>query len=813
MRLAFLAAAWLGGVLIGLESLMSLAPLLLLIGGSFPLGLALYLRRLSVFPAVLAVILLLGVWRADSVSGPLPLLGPEVLTSQDAAKVRLEGRISGDPEFSGRRVEFTLDLSAADLGFGSVPAENKVLVYADPPDDLVARRSPPYFDYGDQVSVTGTLRRPEPFGGFDYPAYLARQGITGIMSADSATVTEEKGGWREWPYALRGRLSESIEASIPYPQSALGQALLLGRRGDLPPEMVQKFRSTGTSHLLAISGLHVGVLVVMFLAGSAWLFGRRGNYFLIAPLVMVWAYALVSGLPPSVVRAAVMGSVYLLAVAVGRPGSILPALALGAGVMTAVSPEIIQRVSFQLSFAAVGGIALAQSLIPQWSFAAGNPNQNWWQPWAFPLLRALSLALIISLAATLATWPLVAFNFNEVAVLGIIVTVLALPAMPFIMAGTFVAAVVGLFSVAVGQFFGWLVWVPLSYLIELVETAPGWTIQTDWAGVRLVWIWYSVLGGLLLLVTPGRMARLWAQFKDGTQVLTNHQSGPAKTVPIMFGAVLMTFAAVALWWQVGTGGDGNLHVYFFDVGQGDSALIVTPQGRQVLVDGGPETDSAIRALTGAMPDSDRSLDLVVLTHLDADHSRGLLEVLDRYQVGAVLAGTDSPGSAMYAQWQAGSERSRVDVIPVHQGYRLDLGAGVIAEVLNPRSGPFYGAPGNNESVVLRLTFGSISFLLASDIEAETEALLQTGGTGIQSTVLKVAHHGSKTSSTAGFINQVGPAAALISVGVSNSYGHPNADVVGRLLDQTGGENLYRTDRDGDVEFITDGTELWVTTER
>ena len=206
--------------------------------------------------------------------------------------MRLEGRISGDPEFSGRRVEFTLDLSAADLGFGSVPAENKVLVYADPPDDLVARRSPPYFDYGDQVSVTGTLRRPEPFGGFDYPAYLARQGITGIMSADSATVTEEKGGWREWPYALRGRLSESIEASIPYPQSALGQALLLGRRGDLPPEMVQKFRSTGTSHLLAISGLHVGVLVVMFLAGSAWLFGRRGNYFLIAPLVMVWGLCL-----------------------------------------------------------------------------------------------------------------------------------------------------------------------------------------------------------------------------------------------------------------------------------------------------------------------------------------------------------------------------------------------------------------------------------------------------------------------------------------------------------------------------------------
>lgn len=808
MRLAFLAAAWLGGVLIGLESSMPLAPLFLLIGGSFSFGLALCLRRLSVFPAVLAVILLLGVWRADSVSGPLPLL-----TSQEAAKIVLTGRIISDPEFSGRRVEFTLDLSAVDLGAGPVPAENRVLVYANPSDDLVARRSPPYFDYGDQLSITGTLRRPEPFGGFDYPAYLAGQGIIGIMLADSATVTGEKGGWREWPYALRGRLSESIEATIPFPQSALGKALLLGQRGGLPPEMVQKFRGTGTSHLLAISGLHVGVLVAMFLAGAAWLFGRRGLYFLIVPLVVVWAYALVSGLPPSVIRAAVMGSVYLLAVAVGRPGSVLPALALSAGIMTAVSPEIIQRVAFQLSFAAVGGIALAQSLIPHLSFAAASRDQNWWQTWILPILRVLALGLIISLAATIATWPLVAFNFKEVALLGIFVTVLALPAMPFILAGTLAAAAVGLISTTLGQFIGWLAWAPLSYLIQLVEAAPGWTIETDWAGVWLVWVWYSVLGGLLLLASPGRIARLWARFKDRAPAPGGHQLRPATTITIIFVAVVMTVAAVALWWQIGTRGDGKLHVYFFDVGQGDSALIVTPQGRQVLVDGGPDIDSAIRALSKAMPGRDRSLDLVVLTHLDADHSRGLLAVLDRYQVGAVLAGTDDPGAAMYAQWQAGLERNQVAVISVHQGYRLDLGAGVIAEVLNPRSSPNYGTPGNNESLVLRLTLGSISFLLTSDIEAEAEAFLRGGGAGLQSTVLKVAHHGSQTSSTAGFLEQVGPEAVLISVGGGNSYGHPHADVLRRLMDQTGGENLYRTDRDGDVEFITDGTELWVVTER
>jgi competence protein ComEC len=802
MKLAFIVAAWLIGVLIGLETKTPLAPLLLLLGGCVTFGMALRLRGLPVFPAVLALLLVLGAWRAD-VAPNLSLVGTA------DGKVTLGGRISSDPEVAGRRVEFTLDLDSDGPLAGQASPEVSVLVYARPSDDLATRRSPPYFDYGDLVTVTGPLSRPEPFGGFDYPAYLAVQGIAGIMFADSAAVIGESGGWRKWPYSLRGQLSESIKDTIPYPQSALGQALLLGLRGDLPPEMVQDFRGTGTSHLLAISGLHIGVLVVMFLAASAWLFGKRGIYFLAVPFIAVWAYALVSGMPPSVVRAAVMGSVYLVAVGVGRPGSILPALAFGAGLMTVISPEIVQRVSFQLSFAAMAGIALTQPFIPRWSPASATPGQSWWAP----LVRAPLMMLIISWSAMLATWPLLAFNFREVALPGIIVTVLALPAMPFIMAGTLAAAAVGLVSTTLGQFIGWLVWVPSSYLIELVEAAPKWTLRTDWAGNWLVFVWYLALGALLLLIKPGSLGRLWSKVRDRAGELTRHPMEPAKTLPIIMGAVFMTAAAIALWWQVGTGGDGDLHVHFFDVGQGDSALIVTPEGRQVLVDGGPAPGSAIGALSDAMPKGDRSLDLVVMTHLDADHSRGLIDVLDQYKVAAVLAGAESPSASMYAQWQAAVERNQVDVISVHQGYSLDLGSGVIAEVLNPRSGSPIGESPNNNALVLRISYGSVSFLLTADIESETESFLELRPAGIESTVLKVAHHGSKTSSTAGFIDAVDPAVALISVGGNNSFGHPNAEVVGRLMRQIGGENIYRTDRHGDVEFVTDGVELWVDTQR
>ena len=216
----------------------------------------------------------------------------------------------------------------------------------------------------------------------------------------------------------------------------------------------------------------------------------------------------------------------------GRPGSILPALAFSAGAMTVISPEIIQRVSFQLSFAAMAGIALTQPFIPRWSPPAANASQTWWEPWAFNLARAPLMALFISWSAMLATWPLLAFNFREVALPGIIVTVLALPAMPFIMAGTLLAAVVGLVSATLGQFFGWLVWVPSSYLIELVESAPDWTLQTEWAGSWLVAAWYAALAAMLLLLNPARLRWAWSQAKHGMQGLREIQLEPAKTVPI-----------------------------------------------------------------------------------------------------------------------------------------------------------------------------------------------------------------------------------------------------------------------------------------
>ena len=371
----------------------------------------------------------------------------------------------------------------------------------------------------------------------------------------------------------------------------------------------------------------------------------------------------------------------------------------------------------------------------------------------------------------------------------------------------------------------------LTYLVELVEWAPGITVPGAWLGPKLIWTWYLALAFLLLFVPGmghrvGHSSFLGKLFRPRAVVIQGMPQTGGAPLAVITMLIVLAVPGAFIWTQILGGPDGRLHLYFFDVGQGDSALIVTPTEKQVLVDGGPEWESATTALTGPLPAGDRSLDLVVLTHLDADHSRGLLKVLDRYQVASVLVGQEDPDRAMYPQWQASMERSATPRILVADGYRVLLEPEVVLEVLNP---PFDFAQGersraepnpgsrvsdqNNDSVVLRLVHGEVSFLLAADIEMPTEARLIIDPSSVRSSALKVAHHGSRTSTISSFLDAVDPAVAVVSVGADNRFGHPAREVIDRLGQGVGFDAVYRTDRDGTIELISDGKSLWVKTER
>jgi len=276
----------------------------------------------------------------------------------------------------------------------------------------------------------------------------------------------------------------------------------------------------------------------------------------------------------------------------------------------------------------------------------------------------------------------------------------------------------------------------------------------------------------------------------------------------------LLLVSILIWAAVLTMPDDKLHVSFLDVGQGDAILIQTPGHQNILIDGGPDPQKINLELSKKLPFWDRTIDLMVSTQPQADHITGLVEVLRRYKVKQVL----EPGvlyySSIYYEWINLIKDEKIKHVIAIAGQEIDLGDNIKIEVLNPPSELFQGTSHDvdNNGVVLKLTWGRVSFLFTADIRDEAEFELVSQRASLRSTVLKVAHHGSKTSTSPQFLAVVDPEVAVISVGADNSFGHPSSEVVERLISRLGVENVYRTDRNGTIEFITDGERLWVKTE-
>jgi competence protein ComEC len=278
----------------------------------------------------------------------------------------------------------------------------------------------------------------------------------------------------------------------------------------------------------------------------------------------------------------------------------------------------------------------------------------------------------------------------------------------------------------------------------------------------------------------------------------------------LVGGALAVAAAIA-WWSAFDalqGAGGRLSVSVLDVGQGDAVLIETPDGRHVLVDGGPDGRRTAAELSEALPFWERAIELVVLTHGQEDHVGGLVEVLERYEVRQVIAPPLASESAGYRAWREEVERQHIPAHTARAGEVIDLGGGATLRVLGPSAETLASGDANDASLVLRLTYGTVSFLLTGDIEIEGEEALLRSGAEVTAQVLKVAHHGSATSSSAAFLRAVRPALSVVSVGEGNPYGHPAPSVLERL-DET---LLLRTDEHGTVRLSTDGRRLWVDVE-
>jgi competence protein ComEC len=620
---------------------------------------------------------------------------------------------------------------------------------------------------------------------------LARRGVscTGAVIDRRLAVVDPATGIRPAVERLRRRIARAIRGTLGAgPDAALVAALSVGDRSLIAPAQTDRFAASGLAHLVSISGLHLGLIVLGAFRLLAWALGhtplaarfdpRRTAATLCLPLVP--AYTLLAGADPPVVRAAFAAAAALLATASSRvaaPGPVLAAAALGC---LAIEPASLVDPSFQLSFAACAGLLLLgdglRELAPIPRPPPGAPR---WRR----VVEALLLTVATTTAATLATLPLTALHFGRVSLVAIPANAIAVPVGSVL---TAVAAVAGLVAgIAPGA-----AAVPLALARPLALLLDG--LAAHFAGWPLARV-------ALPTPTAVECVATWA----AAGLIAALPRAPRAATAGLVAAIAVAAVPRAL----AAGGDGGLRIDFLPVGQGDATLLRLPRGGAILVDAGGDRrgDRDVGALRTVPHLAERGvlrLDALVITHLHPDHAGGAPAVLRALPVAEVWTPPgELEGPVGEPLAAAIAETGAVRRI-LARGEAFDR-EGVRIEVAAPGPGSA-SLLENDGSLVLRLVHGEVAVLLPGDVEAPAEAELIAARIPLRATLVKAPHHGSDTSSTAAFVEAVGAADVVFPVGRRNLFRFPSAAVAARWT--LAGARLHRTDR-GPVSFRSDGTAL------
>ncbi len=768
--------------------------------------------------------------------------------------VEVIGEVAGFVEPHTDRTVALLELSAITVpptspaGDDSTPAAGAVRQPVEGQVRLTIRGAPapgePWLGAGDRVRLFAELHRPRGLhnpGLFDSGWYAQRQGIGAVVSAKADRVERLEperhgigirvirlvGEWRE-------RIRLSMTNALAPETAALLSAMIIGETGGLTPELRNDFTAAGVAHILSISGSHLGLLAgalflivrgVCRLLPGRWLLGLTRwltptQAAMLATVPAVVFYTLLAGGQVATVRSLLMLLLYSGAVLLHRPHDLLTALAVATLAVLVWDPLATGGISFQLSYGAVLGMAL---VLEWWKHrdreerddapvgAVGTTEgRSWWlaarlrHEWR-PWLDRAELYLLLTMAATVMTAPLVAYHFRQLNWVGLLSNLVV----PIIGAVLIPLALV----CAVGSLF----WVtPVFPLAALNDWLTGLLISivhwfARWPGAVI----HLPAPSLVTLVTIyAGMAGLW-----WFATASHHEWRRLRWLQ------WMALGCSGLWVVVASIGfvrpDDRLRVTFLDVGQGDAAAVTFPTGETMIVDGGPrhgDYDTGRVVVAPYLWDHRiRRIDYLVATHPQADHIGAQSTLIREFPIGEVWqSGLSNPG-AIVGDWQsalaAKSLQPRtIRVVPGGASAPpVRIGPTEI-DLLHP-SASFVGddaAPSghalNNGAIVLRLRYGVHQFLFTADIEKEAErALLREQSGRLSATVIKVPHHGSRTSSSPEFLAAVHPGYAVISVGAHNPYRHPSPQVVEAYEAQ--GVELLRTDHDGQVVFISDGSTL------
>lgn len=776
--------------------------------------------------AVSIVIFLLGLGRYYAASD----IKATDISLHEGKSIRIEGTIDGSPRFgrdeAGKlKLRYVLNAENIVQKGERKSASGKIIAYAnatsldtrsialllDDSDNVRAALSREQElllgQSGDKISLSGTVRKIHDYGNpgrMNIAANYLAQGISCQLMADkfSIRIKPREADWLTRTAAkVRSHYKASLEDSMDSQASAAIFAMLFGGYQGIKPELLEAFTTVGLVHILSVSGSHITLM-----AGAAGIIGRllhlSARLTAILSAAAILFYGLLAGAIPPVVRSVIMGLLTVCALTLSRDKDAQYALGLTTIAMLFYAPLWLFDISFQLSCGAAAGLLYIA------------PPLRVYMREKMPVFVADSLA--VTIGAQVSVIPVIAWYFNVISLSSLLANLIVAPLIEWIIVVGLLAGLIGGLVPMLGKLIFMLTGIALGLAYEMtrkIAALPGSKIYMPSLGWVSTAVYYMMLGFCLLPLELRQKARqrLCSVLADCKGIW--YKQAKQKKITVW---IFVFIAAIGIAWQV-CFAPKDLQVHFIDVGQGDAALVVTPHGHAFMVDAGGTRAGSYDI--GKMVDVPyllhygvRSLDYIFLTHVHDDHAAGVKGIISKMPVKNIMIGHE--GSDAYLQVFGTGENKRLEkkLIPLQENTLIELDGVKIEILYSPEQQKVIeqsAATGNEYSNLIRVSYGRASFLFTGDLTKEQEKIVLANGSNVQSTVLKVGHHGSKTSSSEEFLCAVKPQWAIISCGYINSFGHPHKEILQRLSNATQAK-ILRTDQQGAITFRTDGEKISVS---
>jgi competence protein ComEC len=707
-------------------------------------------------------------------------LEPKILEIKN--KSYLKVRVIEEPEYA-KKIKFLAK---------TIPEKAKILV------SLPNKANLGKIHYGDILDISGKFTQPEPatnLGQFDYSKYLKYKGIAGIFRAKTANKIKATiaNPCKKLAYYLKNKIVVINKKTLPFPYSEIYTGLVFGDHGiTLPKEIQKKFKKVGLTHLLVVSGSQVALLSGILLNIFAAINLSSRTTFSLITLCNILFYFLTGG-GASILRAILMSEIALSIKLLRRNSNFYHVLALSAFIMLVINPlylfDIGAYLSFMATIALIFGVNKLANILPK--------------KWPSKIKLALSLAL----APFIFTFPILWFYFQQISPISIIANLIVINAIELLVTLGFFSTIIGFLILPITQVvnnFCFLVIKTLSVIVDFLANIPFGSFNISKPHPIIILALYLIIFFVFDAISKNNLKKLKIYLCFGTCLIA------LLIIPSLIPGKYLT-------------------VTFLDVGQGDAAFIQTPDGKNILIDGG---DIFIDFKTGKtifdtgeniiMPflrhKGINKLDLVITTHFHSDHVGGVPFVLNNIPIGIAL--DNNRQNHRYKSYKDAIKINEIQQLPATKDLVFNFNKNISLKILYPfrsfatrvqKNQNSHRNP-NNNSVVCKLSYGNIDFLFTGDLEKEKEIeLAKIYNNRLEAEVLKAGHHGSATSSSPRFLKFVNPIFSVISVGKKNKFRHPSKSVLTRLKNSNC--KILRTDKHGAITFKTDGKKLYFSTYR